>query len=101
MDEWISCATHWINTQPQCSSRWFTLHLARATGSLISALIGHNHFQSPEEAIAALKGHPRKEPAPANKILMEEGVRLEPEAREWYSRTRGVKVGQIGMAIPK
>jgi len=100
MSEWVDCGTYWLNLSNQGSPRWKDLRV-RVTASNFAAAAGLSTFSTPDELADEISGIKKKEFTPTQIDNMNYGTEYEPMAREWYSKTRGVVVEEVGIAIPK
>ena len=88
-----SCVIH---QEPQGSPAWHSHRKGRLTASLFGAAIGHSPFTTPAQVRDIMNGTYK---TPENAAMLY-GTKMEPEARRWYERTRGVVVDQVGFAVP-
>ncbi len=99
---WQDCGTYWLNTSPQCSSGWEAARKGRFTASRFGYGLGFNlRFSTPKQTALEIAGVSKPTPSEQNQIMMSEGIRLEPEARQHYERQYKVDVKQVGLAVPK
>lgn len=101
MSEWIDCGTYWLNTSDQRGTRWHDIRAGRITASNFGSAIGHSIFTTPDELADQILGITDKQFTPEQLERMKKGTDGEPIARDWYARTRGVVVKEVGIAIPK
>jgi exodeoxyribonuclease (lambda-induced) len=115
-DSWIDCGNFWLNTAPQGSDPWFQHRKFRLTASNFGAAIGKSSYCTPLDIALDItniksKTHnkfqdTKRDPDDfsfynRHKFNSQHGVITEPKAREWYCRTRNVKVVEVGLAVPK
>lgn len=100
-DEWTDRGDFWLNLAPQGSPKWHAARKNRLTASNFGAAIGHSSYSTPMEVVMDITGIKDKTFTASSKIAMEHGVLTEPVARDWYCQSRGVKVNEVGLAVPK
>lgn len=98
--DWVDRGTYWVNTAPQGSERWKQLR-NRVTASNFGTATGGSQFKTPTQLALSLAGIAQEPPTPKAVHAMQHGVKTEPIARDWYCRTRGVQVEEVGLAVPK
>src|SRR5579885_3158777 len=102
MAEWKDCGSYWLNTCPQCSPGWEAARKGRFTASRFGYGIGANpKFATPKRVALEITGIIKPDVDAQHQIMMSEGIRLEPEARQYYESKYKVKVEQVGLAVPK
>lgn len=87
----------------QGSEEWFNLRHGRITGSKFSDLMAGKETAAYRNLIAEIASSNFDIEDDSDKYVsedMERGTLLEPEAREFYSKLRGVEVQQIGFILP-
>lgn len=98
MGDFVDLGSFWLSTSPQGSERWHELRKGRLTMSVLSQAIGHEtRWGTPLQVALGIAGKEIKQTTPA----MEHGTKMEPIARDWYSKSRNVTVEEVGIAIPK
>lgn len=85
----------------QRSAEWFAERAALSvTGSMVGAVLGHNPYCSPEQAlrnkVREVLGLPPDRPTNA---FMQRGIDLEPEARAAYEAETGNLVTEVGVMV--
>lgn len=98
---WKDCGDFWLNGAVQGSSDWHANRKKRLTASNFGTAIGKSKFCSPMDLALEIAGLKTKEFNEKSKLVMQHGTNTEPMARDWYCKTRGVKVQEVGLAIPK
>lgn len=98
---WKDCGSFWLNRANQGSVDWHANRKRKLTASNFGAAIGKSKFCSPMDLAMEIAGIKQKEFSEKSKLLMQHGVNTEPIARDWYCRTYGVQVEEVGLAIPK
>lgn len=100
-EQWMDCNTYWLNTSPQGSDEWHNQRKYRVTASNFGAALGQSSYCSMIElAMDITKLKPKSFPN-RGKLVKQHGIVTEPEARDWYSSSRGVEVVEVGLAVPK
>lgn len=81
----------------QGTSGWFyERSKLKLTGSDAGVVSGHSKYKSPEELLnEKINGYK----TPLNKF-MEHGMKMEPVAREWYSRKHNIEIEETGLLVP-
>lgn len=115
---WQDCGKYWLNTSIQGSDDWLrerqgqipieylkngtaeTIN-ARVTGSNFGSASGWSHFTTPEDLAQYISGRKKRIFSPESIENMAHGTKYEPVAREWYENATGLKVEEVGLAVPK
>jgi putative phage-type endonuclease len=74
---------------------------ALLTASNFGTAIGHNPYKSKEILAHGMISHIEEEHTPEALANMARGTHYEPIVREWYEKVKGVRVEEVGLAIPK
>lgn len=98
---WIDCGTYYISNAEQRSPEWHKTRTGRVTASNFGTCAGHSRFSGPEALAHEIAGLKEKTFSDNSRRVMDYGTETEPKAREWYERTRNVKVKEYGLAVPK
>ena len=98
---WIDCGEYWLNTAPQGSDPWHKNRKFRLTASNFGGAIGKSNFCTPMDIGMDITNIKAKSFSDRSKFVMQHGVATEPQARDWYCRTRNVQVVEVGLAVPK
>lgn len=98
---WKDCGEFWLNGAIQGSADWHVNRKRRLTASNFGAAIGKSKFSSPMDVAMEIAGLKKKEFDEKSKFVMQHGVKTEPIARDWYCNSRGVRVEEVGLAVPK
>ncbi len=114
-NKWRDFGDFYIYEDDQRNIGWKQVRIGRVTGSTVSYCVGNTHYadSTPEDMalyIAQVKEKPER---PRGKVNKEQGVRLEPAAREWYTRfvseandlrsvqLSNIEVIEVGFLVPK
>lgn len=100
-DSWKDCEKYWLNIAPQGSEAWQLNRKFRLTASNFGGAIGKSKFSSPIDIALDVTNFKPRNSSEHSKFIAQHGVKTEPEARNWYCRTRKVKVVEVGLAVPK
>lgn len=101
------CGTYWLDYSVQGSPGWFTAREKKVTASTFGSLLdGVDKYTSYDDLLDIKLGLKKKTFTEYSKMAMAQGVKLEPEARQWYidnftTDTMIVDVEEVGLAIPK
>ena len=85
-----------MSEYPQGSEGWLEARRGLLTASNVGGAVGHCRFKTPEQ-VRAGEG-PLSEEARAR---MAHGTRWEGPVRQWYEKKHGVRVDEVGLAVPK
>ena len=91
----------WILEADQGTDEWKRARIGRCTGSKVGVVAGHSKFETPEEYAPICAGTKVKEFSEDQLANMRHGTLNEPNAREWYEKTTGYAVYEIGLASPE
>lgn len=98
---WVDCGTYWQNIAPQGSDEWIKERFRRLTTSNFGAAAGRSAHCSKIDLAMDIAGIKYKSFPDRGKLCKGHGTVTEPEARDWYCRTRNVEVVEVGLAVPK
>lgn len=123
---WEDCGKYWLNISVQGSENWLKERQgqipieylsvecknrasknneqyinARVTGSNFGAASGWSRFTTPEELAQYISGRKKRTFSPESIENMAHGTKYEPVARTWYENATGLKVEEVGLAVPK
>lgn len=125
---WKDCGKFWTNTAPQGSIEWLAarkgliplkeilgkdyyttkitttegmLISSRVTGSNFGSAAGVSKFTTPKELALYVSGLQEQKFTEESLKNMAHGTAYEPMAREWYENNTGLKVEEVGLAVPK
>lgn len=101
---WIDCGTYWLNVEPQGSDGWHLNRKLRLTASNFGAALNKSNFCTPMDIALDITNIVRgrcSTPIDRTKFSTQHGFVTEPNARNWYCRTRNVEVVDLGLAVPK
>lgn len=101
VDRWIDCGHYWLNKAVQGSQEWSENRLLRLTSANFGAALGLSAYSTMIEVAMDITNLKKKSFPDRGKLFKEHGTTTEPEARKWYSQTRGVDVVEVGLAVPK
>ena len=101
--KWKDKNTYWLYDTDQKDPDWLLVRLGRPSGSNCGYLLGHGNpnFGSKEDTVLEIAGKKKKEFDQRQQENMDYGNEMEPLAREWYEKTRGVRVDELGFVVPK
>lgn len=98
---WLDCGSYFISNAEQRSPEWHKTRSGRVTASNFGTCAGHSKFSSPDNLALEISGLKVKEFSEESKRVMDIGTKMEPDARTWYEKSRGVCVKEYGLAVPK
>ena len=98
---WIDRDTYWLSTAPQKSALWDHYHRYRVTAHNFGTAVNHNRFENPDELADHISGIKKHVFSERSLRSMKIGNDQEPDARDYYCRTRGLVVEELGLAVPK
>ena len=98
---WIDCGSYFISNAEQRSPEWHKTRSGRVTASNFGTCAGHSKFSTSDNLAMEIAGLKVKEFSEESKRVMDIGTKMEPEARTWYEKSRGVTVKEYGLAVPK
>lgn len=102
MTSWIDRGTYWLNSAPQGTPIWHGAREFRLTASNFACAAGWTMNKcTPDELADDITGIKKREFTDEAKVVMKIGTETEPIARQWYERSRGVHVQEVGLAVPK
>ena len=100
-NEWTCCETYWQSKAEQRTPEWHKQRSGRITASNFGTAIGQSNFSTPDQLADELSGLVKKIRTPQEMATMNYGTDTEPEARQWYARTRKCSVVERGLCVPK
>lgn len=74
---------------------------SRVTGSNFGAAAGRSIFKTPDDLANEIAGLKKKVFSDKSLKNMNHGNFYEPHARKWYEQKFGLKVNEVGLAVPK
>jgi hypothetical protein len=101
MDLWIDKGSYQLSTAPQGSEDWLNLRKKHLTASNFGAAIGHSSFTDRGVLAHEILGIKIKTFWNHVTARLNHGHIYEPIVRDWYSKTYGVEVYEVGLAVPK
>lgn len=110
MSDWTDCGTYYLHNEPQGSKGWHSVRAKILTASNFGTAAGHNPYKTQRElAKELLTSYQQNQIDQQNEKVtpsvpnhhMQLGTVMEPVARQIYERLYGVKVTEVGLAIPK
>jgi len=103
--DWIDEEYYYLNIHAQGTEHW--KHMRQKLYLLTASRFGEIYApfnkvdNQPEEIAREIVGLKVKYVDPYYKELMENGTKTEPIARKYYEDLKGVKVREVGLAVPK
>ena len=100
-DLWENHSSYYLNKAPQSEPAWEDARKRRLTTTKFASCAGFDKkYTTREDVIEEYKGH--KKPFTAEQIThIARGKRDEPKARFLYESRLGIKVKEVGLAVPK
>lgn len=101
--KWKDYGSFWLYDVDQGDTDWLLVRKGRPSGSNCGYLLDHNNprFGSKEDTVLEITGRKIKVFDQFQQANMDYGNEVEPIAREWYEKTRNVKVDELGFVVPK
>ena len=100
-ESWEDCDTYWLSKEPQRSKKWFEQRAFRVTASNFAIASGLSSHETPDEFLDHMTGKKEKILTDKQRLAITHGVEKEASARDWYEKKKGVKVLEVGLAVPK
>ena len=102
-NKWKDLDNCWLYDVDQKEPDWLLVRKGRPSGSNCGYLLGHGNprFSSKEDTVLEIAGKKEKVFTQTQLNNMNYGNDVEPLAREWYEKTRGVRVDELGFVVPK
>lgn len=99
---WIYCGKYYLNVSPQGTEEWLNMRKYRIPASKYNTAAGRCQYkgQTQENLWRILNNEEEEIFDEKSKIRMAHGTAQEPEARQYYEKTRNCKVKEIGFAVP-
>lgn len=103
ISKWKDFGNFWLYDVDQKEPDWLLVRKGRPSGSNCGYLLGHNNprFGSKEDTVLEITGRKVKVFNASQQVNMNYGNEVEPLARDWYEKTRNVKVNELGFVVPK
>ena len=103
VSKWKDLGNYWLYDVEQKEPDWKLVRKGRPSGSNCGYLLGHGNpnFGSKEDTLLEIAGKKVKIFTEQQLDNMKFGETIEPIAREWYEKTRNVKVNELGFVVPK
>lgn len=98
---WEDRGTYYLSTAPQRSEEWLEQRKDKLTASNFGYAVRDSKFKTVYELALDISGIKKTEFSESSIIAMNHGTVFEPIAREWYEKQYGVKVEELGLAVPK
>lgn len=92
---------YYLHTYSQGTDEWYAEHLNRVTASDFGTAINLTTFCTPKTLAVNITNLKPRSLIENVKFLAQHGVKNEPIARNWYAKSRNVKIQEIGLAVPK
>lgn len=100
--EWIESDTCYYSTAPQMSPLWDKLHIGCISSSRVNTWLGRSKFsEGPVESAKQCVGLSKKSFNSQQLDVMQIGIDGEPKVRDWYSKTMGIDIKEVGIAVWK
>lgn len=101
--KWKDLGICWLYDVDQKEPDWLLVRKGRPSGSNCGYLLGHSNprFGSKEDTVLEIVGKKEKIFTDQQRANMDYGNEVEPLARDWYERTRDVKIDELGFVVPK
>ena len=103
VSKWKDLGIFWLYNVGQKEPDWILVKKGRPSGSNCGYLLGHHNprFGSKEETVLEITGRKVKVFSEMQQANMDRGNEDEPLARQWYEKTRNVRVVELGFVVPK
>lgn len=98
---WHDRGTYKVHHAEQGTGSWKESRKGIVTSSNFGTVAGRNRYKSRQEYIDQWKSGTEETFSEVAKAHMARGTRLEPYVRSYYENLEGVKVQEIGLAVPK
>jgi putative phage-type endonuclease len=98
--KWINYGSYILSDAQQGSTMWKDLRKGRLTASKFFVTTGKSIHDTPQSLAFRLKTGIDEQFDQKSIECMNHGTVYEPFARQWYEKTRDVKVEEVGLAVP-
>ena len=98
---WIDRGDYLLHSAHQGTTEWAAERLYRLTTSNFGPALGLGTHDSVIGVAMSITNVKSKSFVERGKFTKAHGVITEPEAREWYCKSRNVQVSEVGLAVPK
>jgi hypothetical protein len=99
---WVESETCYYSTASQMTPIWDKLHIGTISSSKFNTWLGRSRFsEGPTESAKQCVGLSKKSFDSSQLAVMDIGIRGEPMARDWYAKSRGINIEEVGIAVWK
>ena len=100
-EEWLDCGKYWLHRSPQLSPEWHNRRLEILTSTRFNPIVNPSFIQGHDDVLSHYYDKKPQKKSLQEEINLRHGLKNEPKARQWYQREYGVKVKEVGLAVPK